>query len=284
MLSWTIGDVTVSAVLEAHYTFPCNVLLPAARPEEVTAIAWAQPDFAGAGGELTLAVQALLVRTPTRRIVVDTCMGNDKTRTGGAGHQLSTDLLARLEAEGFGREAVDTVLCTHLHIDHVGWNTCLENGRWVPTFPRARYLIGRAEYEFAKAQQQGDSPAIFADSIQPVVDAGLVDQVETTHRVCEEIRLIPTHGHTPGHVSVLIESKGQRALITGDVLHNPVQMARPEWGAFVDNDVAAAEATRRRVLDEVADAPVLVIGTHFPAPTAGRVVRDGDAYRFAPAS
>jgi len=283
MLRWNIGEVTVTAVLESEYSFPCNTLLPDSTPEEVLEIGWATAGrFAGPAGELTLAVQALLVRTPDRKIVVDTCMGNDKARTGGAGHMLSTDLLQRMASEGFGRDDVDTVLCTHLHIDHVGWNTMLENGRWVPTFPKARYLIGRAEFEHARQQTSGDDPAIFADSVMPVFEAGLADLVETTHSVCDQVRLIPTHGHTPGHVSVLIESQGQRGMITGDIMHNPVQMARPDWGAFVDYDRTASEATRRQVLEDVAGQPVLVIGTHFPAPTAGRVVRDGAAYRLEP--
>ncbi|MDB5445544.1 MAG: fold metallo-hydrolase [Phenylobacterium sp.] len=280
MLNWTIGDVTVSAALETEIAFPAGMLLPTATRTELDAIGWAAPNYVTEAGHLRLAIQALLVRTPDRRIVVDTCMGNDKTRTSGAGHMLSTDLLQRLEAAGFGRDHVDTVLCTHLHVDHVGWNTMLEDGRWVPTFPKARYLMARTEFEHWRGRDEGDSSQIFADSVQPVFDAGLVDLVETEHRISDEVRLVPTHGHTPGHVSVLIESRGERALITGDFLHNPVQMARPDWGAFVDFDPSASEATRRRVLGELAGELVLIIGTHFPAPTAGRVVRDGDAFRL----
>ena len=279
MLKWTIGDVTVSAVLELEVAVPAGMMLPASTPAELEQIGWAAP-FRTESGDLRLAIQALLVRTPDRKIVVDTCMGNDKTRSSAAGHMLSTDLLQRLEAEGFGRQDVDTVLCTHLHIDHVGWNTMLEAGRWVPTFPQARYLMARTEFEHWRGRDEGDSATIFADSVQPVFDAGLVDLVEPDYRICPEVRLTPTPGHTPGHVSVAIESRGARALITGDFLHSPVQMARPDWGAFVDFDQAASEATRRRVLAEVAGEPVLVIGTHFPAPTAGRVVREGDAFRL----
>jgi glyoxylase-like metal-dependent hydrolase (beta-lactamase superfamily II) len=280
MLNWTIGDVSVSAVVESEYVFPCNVLLPLATPEEVARIDWARPNYASEAGELRLAVQALLVRTPTLRIVVDTCMGNDKTRSGGAGHMLNTDVLERLTAAGFGREDVDVVLCTHLHIDHVGWNTMLVDGAWTPTFPRARYLIGRTEHDYWRGRSAGDDAAIFADSVKPVFDAGLADLEESDHRICDEVRLVPTPGHTPGHVSVAIESRGERALITGDIMHNPAQMARPDWGSFVDVDAQASAATRRRVLGELAGAPVLVIGTHFPAPTAGKVVRDGDGYRL----
>jgi glyoxylase-like metal-dependent hydrolase (beta-lactamase superfamily II) len=280
MLQWTIGDVTVSAVVEQVAALPHAFLLPGSTAEEVAAIDWVRPNFVTETGEMRLAIQALLVRTPERKIVVDTCMGNDKNRPGGSGNGVSTDLLQRLAAEGFGRDEVDTVLCTHLHVDHVGWNTMLDGGRWVPTFPKARYLIAQVEFDHWRDHAQGDDAAIFADSVQPVFDAGLVDLVEPTHQLCKEVRLTPTHGHTPGHVSVLIESGGQRAMITGDVMHTPAQMARPDWGAYVDFDPEASQATRRRVLDELAGEPVLVIGTHFPAPTAGHVIRDGAAYRL----
>lgn len=281
MLKWTIGEVTITAVVETEFAFPCERFLPGSTKAELDRVAWLAPNYVTEDGRLKLAIQALLIRAGSRRIVVDTCMGNDKTRQG-AGGMLKTDLLERLEAAGFGRRAVDTVLCTHLHVDHVGWNTMLENGRWVPTFPNARYLIGRTEFEHARSQTDGDDGLIFADSVQPVFDAGLVDLVEPDHRICDGVRLTPTAGHTPGHVSVVIESGGQRALITGDLMHSPAQMARPDWGSFVDYDAAAAVETRRRVLESVAGEPVLLIGTHFPAPTAGQVVRDGQAYRLQP--
>jgi len=176
------------------------------------------------------------------------------------------------------------VLCTHLHVDHVGWNTRLVDGAWVPTFPRARYLIGRAEYEYWQAEE-ADSAAPerspFHDSVKPVFDAGLVDLVETDHRICEEVAFEATLGHTPGHVSVRIRSKGEEALITGDFLHHPCQLAHPDWPSRADFDTEASTATRRRMFGALAGTPVLVIGTHFAAPTAGHVVRDGEVYRLA---
>jgi glyoxylase-like metal-dependent hydrolase (beta-lactamase superfamily II) len=206
-------------------------------------------------------------------------MGNDKPRSG-AGNMMKTDFLERFEAAGFARSTIDTVLCTHLHIDHVGWNTMFHEGRWIPTFPNARYLIARGEFNYWREKNEGDDAAIFGDSVQPVFDAGLMDLVDYDHRICEEVSLIPTPGHTPGHVSVSIISRGEKALITGDAIHSPAQMARPDWAAFVDYDQDASTQTRRGFLADVADTPVLVIGTHFVAPTAGVVVRDGDAYRF----
>jgi glyoxylase-like metal-dependent hydrolase (beta-lactamase superfamily II) len=280
MLSWTVGDVTISAIVESEVALPCDMLLPGSTLEEMRAIEWLSEPFVTAEGFLPLCVQAFVIKAAGRRIVVDTCMGNDKPRTGGAGNMLQTDFLQRFEAAGFARETIDTVLCTHLHIDHVGWNTMLEDGRWVPTFPRARYLIGRTEFEFWRGQTDGDDPAIFADSIQPLLDHDCVDLVETDHSICAEVWLAPTPGHTPGHVSVGIASQGARAMISGDFLHNPAQVARPDWGAFVDHAPAEAATTRRAMLGELADAPILLIGTHFPAPTAGRVERDGATFRF----
>jgi len=171
------------------------------------------------------------------------------------------------------------VLCTHLHVDHVGWNTMLEGGRWVPTFPKARYLIGRHEYEWMLTVDDDEQRTMLGDSIQPILDAGLIELVEMDHIVSPEIRLTPSIGHTPGHVSVLIESEGQRAVITGDMVHHPSQMAHLDW-SFGDNDKAAGVLTRSRLLAEWADQPILVIGTHFAAPTAGHIHRDGAAFKF----
>ena len=158
----------------------------------------------------------------------------------------------------------------------------LEGGRWVPTFAKARYLMGRVEFEYWRTQRAHDHHhPVFADSIAPVFDAGLVDLVETDHRVADEITLMPTLGHTPGHVSVRIASEGAEALITGDFIHHPCQMAHPEWSSTADDDPDLAERTRRQVFRQLAGSKTLLIGTHFVAPTAGRVVRDGDAFRLA---
>lgn len=155
-------------------------------------------------------------------------------------------------------------------------------GRWVPTFPKARYLMGRVEYEHWRDQQsQEEQRAVFADSVKPVFDAGLVDLVEIDHRVSDEVSFVPTLGHTPGHVSIRISSKGEEALITGDFIHHPCQMAHPEWASTADHDQAASTRTRRDVFARLAGTPTLVIGTHFATPTAGRVVKDGDAWRLA---
>jgi glyoxylase-like metal-dependent hydrolase (beta-lactamase superfamily II) len=158
----------------------------------------------------------------------------------------------------------------------------LEGTRWAPTFPKARYLFGRKEYEYWSAQTHGSEHAIQNDSVRPVLDAGLADLVETDHRITSEVYLEPTPGHTPGHVSVRISSKGAEAVITGDLMHHPVQCAEPRWASNFDVDAEAARATRRAFLERYRDGKTLVLGTHFAAPTAGRVVAAGAAFQFRP--
>jgi glyoxylase-like metal-dependent hydrolase (beta-lactamase superfamily II) len=194
---------------------------------------------------------------------------------------LQGPFLRDLAAAGFARETIDTVMCTHLHVDHVGWNTMLVDGEWVPTFPNARYLMAKTEFEYWQAKRdQADQVAIFDDSVKPVFDAGLVDLVNTSHQICDEVRLVPTVGHTPGHCSVSITSKGHSALITGDFVHHPCQMAWPAWASSADFDQEQSTRTRREVFTRLAGTPTLVIGTHFAGATAGHIVRDGDAFRL----
>lgn len=282
MLKWRIGDVTVTRIVERETSGGTRFLLPEATYEAVREIDWLYPHFAEESGKLKMSIHALVVEAPGRRIVVDTCIGNDRQRHVPEWSNLQTSFLEDLEGAGFARESIDTVLCTHLHVDHVGWNTMKVDGAWVPTFPKARYLFARDEYEHWTREEAGQDPATsyYQDSIRPVFEAGLVDLVETDHRVCDEVRLEPTLGHTPGHVSIRIRSKGEEALITGDFTHHPCQLARPHWAASVDFDQQASTATRRRVYQELAGSKVLVIGTHFAAPCAGHVARDGDAWRL----
>jgi glyoxylase-like metal-dependent hydrolase (beta-lactamase superfamily II) len=282
MQKWRIGRVTVTKIVELEVTGGSRFILPQATYEEILPIAWLQPHFADERGRLKMSIHALVVETPEHRIIVDTCLGNDKqNRRIPTWNNLQGPFLADLASAGYPRESIDTVLCTHLHVDHVGWNTMLKDGRWVPTFPRARYLMGRVEFAHWRSQRERDDmAAIFADSVAPIHEAGLADLVETDHRICDEITLVPTTGHTPGHVSVHIRSEGETALITGDFMHHPCQIARPDWSSTADSDPDEARATRERMLDELAGRPVLVIGTHFAGATAGRIVRDGDAYRL----
>ena len=283
MASWRIGDVTVTRVVELEATGGSRFILPDATPDAVQPYRWLHPHFTDERGRLRMSVHALVVATPSRRILVDTCIGNDKTRSIPTWSGLHLPFLEDLERAGCPRVSIDTVVCTHLHVDHVGWNTMRVDGRWVPTFPQARHLLGRVEFEYWRSRQQDDDHrAAFADSVQPIWDAGLVELVDTAHRVCEEVRLVPTIGHTPGHASVHIASRGEEALITGDFVHHPCQMARLDWCSAPDHDRAQAIATRREVFGRVAETDTLLIGTHFATPSAGRVRRDGDAFRLEP--
>ena len=281
-MKWRVGEVTITKIVELEVTGGSRFILPQATREAVLPIGWLQPDFADDLGRLKMSVHALVVETPSRRIVVDTCLGNDKeNRRIPTWNRLQTSFLTDLAAAGHARETIDTVICTHLHVDHVGWNTMLTDRGWVPTFPSARYLMGRVEYaHWTSRHDREDMAAVLADSFTPVRDAGLIHLVETDHRLCDEVSLVPTLGHTPGHVSVRIASQGEEALITGDFMHHPCQIARPEWSSTADSDPVEARLTRERMLTLLADTPILVIGTHFAGRTAGRVEFDGDAYRL----
>ncbi|MGD0105455.1 MAG: MBL fold metallo-hydrolase [Rhodopila sp.] len=281
-MKWTIGDVTVTKIVELEMTGGSRFLLPQATPEAVLPIAWLQPHFADETGRLRMSIHSFIVETQDRRIVVDTCLGNDKQgRRMPHWNDRDGPFLADLAAAGFPAESIDTVLCTHLHVDHVGWNTRLVDGQWVPTFPRARYLMGRTEYEhWRTVKDRPDMAAVLADSVTPIIEAGLATMVETNERICDEISLIPTLGHTPGHVSVMIQSQGEQALITGDFMHHPCQIAHPEWSTLADSDPDQGIETRRRMFRRLAGTPVLIIGTHFAGVTAGRLVTDGDSYRL----
>ena len=283
MMKWRIGEVTVTKIVELEVTGGSRFLLPQATREAILPIGWLQPDFADASGRLRMSIHALVVATPNCRMIVDTCLGNDKeNRRIPSWNKLQTGFLADLTAAGYAPETIDTVVCTHLHVDHVGWNTVLVEGLWGPTFPNARYLMGRVEFtHWTSAHVREDVTAILADSVTPIWEAGLVDLVETDHRICDEVSLVPTLGHTTGHVNVRIASQGQEALITGDFLHHPCQMARPGWSSTADSDPIAAQHTRERMLTQLSDNPILVIGTHFAGRTAGHVVRDGEAFRLA---
>ncbi len=290
MQKWHIGDVTITKIVEQDMITGPDLVIPMATPENLLTMPWLQPHFVTETGQMKLSIHALIIETPEHKIIVDTCVGNDKPRPIFAiWSMLQLPFMRDLKAAGYAPETITRVLCTHLHIDHVGWNTTLVDGKWVPTFPNARYLMGRREFTHWRDQSDQETipallretqVAVMADSIQPVFDAGLVDLVETDHRICEEISFTPTLGHTAGHVSVKIASKGQEALITGDFVHHPCQMAHPDWVSGVDYDAAQATQTRQDVFGRLAGSKTLVIGTHFATPTAGHIVRDGDTFRF----
>jgi len=283
MKRWQIGKVRITKIVEADGRPTSGLFLfPEADPEFVRRYAWLRPHFATDEGKLYASVHAFVIESGGRRIIVDTCIGNDKPRRVKGWDRLQTPFLQRMADAELPAESIDTVLCTHLHVDHVGWNTKLVDGRWVPTFPQARYLFGRVEWAHWSAEPVGpEDDDIVGDSVRPIVDAGLADLVESDHRITDEVWLEPTPGHTPGHVSVRIESEGERAIITGDLMHHPIQCGAPDMCSHFDVDRDAARRTRRDFLARHAGEPVLVLGTHFATPTGGWVVRDGEVWRFA---
>jgi glyoxylase-like metal-dependent hydrolase (beta-lactamase superfamily II) len=250
--------------------------LPQATPD------WLEQHLADGDGCLRLSIHSFVVETPARRIIVDTCLGNDKkNRLVPYWNNRQGSFLSDLLEAGYPPDTIDAVVNTHLHADHVGWNTMWRDGRWMPSFPRARYLFSRAEYEYWRdIATHADTRYALADSVVPIVDAGLADLVATEHRICDEVSLIPTLGHTPGHMSVRIESRGEEAVITGDFMHHPCQIAHPDWDLTSDSDPAQGSRTRWQMFDRLADRPVLVLISHFAGATAGHILRDGSKYRF----
>jgi len=283
--TWKIGDVEITRIVEVNaWEDDITMLLPDATPETVLRYPWLQPHYATPQGKMIISFQCFVMRTREHRIMLDTCIGADRQREFPVFTNMRTDFLADLAHAGFAPHEIDVVLCTHLHFDHVGWNTRLVGGRWVPTFPNARYLFGRKEYEHWKTLEEThgyhDLNHMY-DAVAPVVDAGLVDLIEPSHRICPELTLRPTPGHTPGHVSIEIASRGQRAIVTGDMMHSPIQLERPDDTARFDMDQAMARRTRVQFIDAVANPDVFVIGSHFNEPTGGFIVRDQSGCRLA---
>lgn len=281
---WSLGDILVHRIDEIELPRQTGPwLLPAATKEVLDEAAWLRPHFADAEVP-RLASHSFAVEAGGLRIVVDTGIGNGKTRANPAWDGLDTDFLERLTAAGFAPESVDLVITTHLHTDHVGWNTRLAGGDWIPTFPNARYLTSRTEWDHWTATDLDEARTqMFRDSVDPVRDAGQYDAVAVPaqgREVAPGVHLVPAPGHTPGQVAVELRGGDRRALITGDSIHHPVQLSHPHVHSCVDIDSAAAIRTRARLLDGLADTDTLLLGTHFPRPTAGTVRREHGRYRL----
>jgi len=246
---------------------------------------WIGPVMDPPSGQMILSFHAFVLRTGRHTIVVDTCLGNDKERpVRPVGHQRKGDFLAVLAAAGARPEEVDFVMCTHLHWDHVGWNTRLADGRWVPTFPNARYVIARREYEHMDAlHARGDKSMhglAFADSVQPIVRAERALLVADDYELEDGVWLEPCPGHTPGNVVINLRSEGARGVFPGDVLHSPFQLARPRWSSRACEDPALSSASRCRFVEQHADSGNVVMPAHFCAPSAGRIMRRDKSFRF----
>jgi len=279
MNSWQVGNIKITRVVEMQVTGGSRFILPQAIPETILPMQWLQPHFADEQGKLIMSIHALVIETADRKMIVDTCIGNDKKRNIANWSNLQLPFLEDLQKAGYDRFEIDTVMCTHLHVDHVGWNTMLMDGEWIPTFPNAEYLMGKKEYEYwHNAEPDQLNEGLLEDSVKPVFDAGLVKLVPMDFEVCEGIYFEATPGHTPGHVSIHIESQGQHALITGDSFHHPCQIEKVQWSSSADYDQAASKQTRESLLTKYGDSNVLIIGTHFATPTAGYLQKKGSTY------
>jgi glyoxylase-like metal-dependent hydrolase (beta-lactamase superfamily II) len=252
---------------------------------------WLGPNLVEPGSQrLYMSFHSFVIRTPSLNILVDTCNGNHKQRPSmPAWNDLDLPYLKRLAAIGLQPDDIDIVMCTHLHADHVGWNTRLDNGRWVPTFPRARYVMSRTEYNhYESLHRAGPAQPVnrgsFADSVLPVVEheqALLLDAGEAIdERLTNQLSLESAPGHSPAGLNLFLNSGGRRACFCGDVIHHAIQCSVPELTNLADHNPQQGIETRRNLLERCADSDMLLMTGHFPDPTVGRVVRHGDVYRF----
>lgn len=283
-LKWLIGEVEIIQIVEMEENEIFSSFIPKAKREYIKKIPWLYPNFADERGELKALVQSFLIKSNGKNILVDTCNGNGKDRPNvKEWSKLKTDYLSKFDSVGIKPEEIDFVVCTHLHFDHVGWNTKNENGEYKPTFPNAKYLFSKQEYDYWIKKPEKEMIDDFNgidDSVTPIVNAGLAKFIEDDYKLDNQISFLPTPGHTPHHISVRIESKGRTAIITGDVMHHPCQIAKPDWTTGADTYPEQTIETRKKLLQEVKDKDVLIIGTHFANPVAGKVKHSGNELIF----
>lgn len=291
MKTQRIGQFSIDRVLESQGAFAAvDFVLPGVDLQKLQEQeSWLVPRFLNEQRQLMMSFHSFVLRTPRYNILIDTCVGNDKERPQRLGwHRQQYPYLQALAQVGLVPEQIDFVCCTHLHADHVGWNTCLRDGQWVPTFPKARYVFSSAEYKHwesahrhALAQGQPvPNHGSFADSVLPVVDAGQAMMVEGGHDLDAGVRLEPAHGHTPGSCVLHARSGGEHAVFTGDILHTPVQLVDLSWSSRFCHDAQQAARVRHDLVHQVADTSTLLMAAHFPNPVAGRVVSHSHGFRW----
>jgi glyoxylase-like metal-dependent hydrolase (beta-lactamase superfamily II) len=282
-LKFSVGDLTLHRIIEQETTFmPAVEMLPDLTPELLAENKdWLQK--AGAiddNGVFILCFQSYIVETPHHTILIDSCIGNDKQRPTRPNWHLKTDdsYMRAWAAAGFAVGDIDFVMCTHLHPDHVGWNTRLENGRWVPTFPNARYVFGQSEFDYWTGQNAKAEVPAFADSVLPIVGAGKADIVRNDYVIGDHIHILPTPGHTPGHVAFTLGRGKDDAVLCGDLMHTPLQTHYSELSAKFDADPKQAATTRRCFLERYCDSDTLCCTSHFPSPSTGKIRRRGNGF------
>ena len=288
-----LGDVEIERVVEIpRSTYPTTDMLPTSSADVIARhrAGWLGEFYDADTGDLGSRIQSYVVRTPDETVLIDTCVGNDKKRENALWNMRKGTWLDDLRATGVAPEDVDYVLCTHMHVDHVGWNTQRVDGRtidghgpsriWVPTFPRASYVFVGEEWEFWKHESETgkDHDGCIDDSVIPIVEAGRARLVDATAAIGKYLRFEPTPGHTPGHASVRLTTSAGEAVFSGDLMHRVVQVAEPGWSSRFCNDMNAAAKTRRAFVEQHADSGVLICAAHFPVP--GYVVKAGGEHRF----
>ncbi|MFY9955774.1 MBL fold metallo-hydrolase [Bradyrhizobium sp.] len=293
MQTLTIGDVTITSIIERDgpWRKPQDMFPdydPTVGRQHLAELDPAM--FDPTSGKIVITYQTFVVRTPKHTILVDTCTGEDKGYAAPMNFP-KQPWLDNFRAAGLGFESIDYVFCTHLHIDHTGWNTMLRDGRWVPTFPNAKYVFHKEEYAYWEAATRrgahppgailvGGAQNVWTFNCLPIVEAGQALLVDDTFELDDTFSLTPTPGHSPCHCCVNIRSRGQQAVVTGDMMHHALQCREPDWSCVFDTDRKQAAQSRRRFLGQVADTSTLILPIHFPNPTVGRVAADGERFRY----
>ncbi|MEX0346352.1 MAG: MBL fold metallo-hydrolase [Rhizobiaceae bacterium] len=286
MLRFEVGDITVTEICDIRrFEIPVKTLFPLAEPERLAAdLDWLSPDFIH-GDLARLVVRSWLLKLNGRNILIDTCVGDHKERpnrpewhrrSGGA-------WLSELARSGVGPQDIDIVFCTHLHADHVGWNTKLSNGRWVPTFPNARYITSRTEFDFWQSEVERLDGAVghgsFTDSVLPIMEERRLDLVQDGWQLGDGLILHSSPGHTPGHMSLEVSRQGDRAVFSGDAIHSPMQILAPEWSSAFCSDPDQARLTRITLLQRLAESGELLVPMHFGGIGRCHVIADGHSFR-----
>lgn len=292
MDQFRIGGIRVSRIEEWQGAFaPPADLFAGYTPEGWTPHEeeFAPEYYDPASGRLYAFLQSWVLDTGSHRILFDTGAGNDKERPDlPVFGNLQTDFLDRLARAGYQPEDIDVVICSHVHVDHVGWNTRLVDGKWEPTFRNARYILPDADREYWDPRIDGVGPGMvgatvnagmFEDSVRPIMAAGRAEWVEDGFELMEGLSLHARPGHTPGSMVLRVSSDGDKAMFVGDVVHHPAQIYRPEWNSIFCEAPEQARETRRQVLGEAADSEALLIPAHFGGTHMARVVREGTGFR-----
>jgi glyoxylase-like metal-dependent hydrolase (beta-lactamase superfamily II) len=261
--SWWVGNVRVTRIEESLFHLPLAYFIPGAdAPVRERFAGQLSAHHLDGDGSMTLVIGAFVLESQGARILVDTCVGAENERA-----PVDSTFLESLAAAGFPADTIDVVVCSHVHFDHVGWNTTEDGHGRRPTFPKARYVFCDLEWQ---ATRDADPDEVLYSSLGRdvawVIDRGLADLVGPTHRLTDEVSLLPTFGHSPGHVSVLVESAGEHGIVTGDAAHHPVQLLDATLASTADGDPGQAAASRLSLIDRVIAQNAKVFGTHFAAP------------------